>query len=191
MSDRDATRQLLRELLEEVLAPAAGNGDGAHRAPAPGAPGPAPGPAPVPAPPVAAVLRPSTWAGPTVPGEVVGASAEPAAPPPGGVRVEAVTLEGDEDLDRFVRALVARLENPGERTAILAGTLRFTLGTARTGAPAGAVRRVERGAVTERTVREAAAAGERLVLAPAAVLTPLARERARALGVEIERERRC
>ena len=49
--------------------------------------------------------------------------------------------------------------------------------------------RIERGAVTERTVKEAAAAGARLVLAPGAVLTPLAREKARALGIEIERER--
>ena len=51
--------------------------------------------------------------------------------------------------------------------------------------------RIERGAVTERTVKDAAAAGARLVLAPGAVLTPLAREKARALGIEIERERRC
>jgi hypothetical protein len=42
-----------------------------------------------------------------------------------------------------------------------------------------------------RTVNEAAAAGARLVLAPAAVLTPLAREKARALHVDIEKERRC
>ena len=40
-------------------------------------------------------------------------------------------------------------------------------------------------------MNEAASAGQRLVLAPAAVLTPLARERARHLKVEIERERRC
>ena len=43
--------------------------------------------------------------------------------------------------------------------------------------------------MTERTVKEAAKAGARLVLGPGAVLTPLAREKARALGVEIERER--
>jgi hypothetical protein len=49
-------------------------------------------------------------------------------------------------------------------------------------------RRVERGAVTEKMVREAARAGERLVLGPAAVLTPLARDRARASGVEITKE---
>ena len=51
-------------------------------------------------------------------------------------------------------------------------------------------RRIERGAVTERMVRDAARAGERLVLGPGAVLTPLARDRARASGVEISREDR-
>jgi hypothetical protein len=38
-------------------------------------------------------------------------------------------------------------------------------------------------------VNAAAQAGERLVLGRAAVLTPLARDRARACGVEIEKER--
>jgi hypothetical protein len=50
-------------------------------------------------------------------------------------------------------------------------------------------RRIERGAVTEKVIRDAAEAGERLVLGPGAVLTPLARDRARASGVEISRER--
>lgn len=50
-------------------------------------------------------------------------------------------------------------------------------------------RRIERGAVTEKVVRDAARAGERLVLGPRAVLTPLASDRARASGVEISRER--
>ena len=45
--------------------------------------------------------------------------------------------------------------------------------------------------MTERTIKEAAAAGARVVLAPAAVITPLAKEKARALGVEIEREKPC
>jgi hypothetical protein len=43
--------------------------------------------------------------------------------------------------------------------------------------------------VTERLVASAAKAGQRLVLGPRAVLTPLARDRALALGVPIERER--
>ena len=62
------------------------------------------------------------------------------------------------------------------------------------GAPADAaagppIRRIERGAVTERVVRDAARAGERLVLGRGAVLTPLARDRARSSGVEIDKER--
>ena len=64
--------------------------------------------------------------------------------------------------------------------------MRFTLGAA-TAPPADATR-IDRGAVTERTVAAAAKAGGRLVLGPRAVLTPLAREKARALGIEIERE---
>jgi hypothetical protein len=124
-----------------------------------------------PPPPVAAVHRPSTWAAP---------AAEP------------VRLETDEDLDRFVQALLARCEDPAQREAIRAGRLRFTLGAA--AAPAGAspaadgAIHVPRGAVTERKVEEAARAGARLVLGRAAVLTPLAREKARAKGIAIERE---
>jgi len=53
------------------------------------------------------------------------------------------------------------------------------------------VRRIERGAVTERIVRDAARAGERLVLGTRAVLTPLAADRARAEGVQIEKEHPC
>jgi hypothetical protein len=118
----------------------------------------------VPPPPVAAVHRPSTWEAPA-----------------GGV--EQVRIGGDDDLNRFVRDLLAR----GDHEAILAGRVRFTLGGAGGAPPAGATR-IERGAVTERTVAAAAKAGGRLVLGRRAVLTPLAREKARALGLEIERE---
>ncbi len=129
----------------------------------------------------------------------------PSAPPevrssapahPGDARREVVTMNSDEDLEQFVRDLMSRLENPRERLAIRTGRLRFRLHHSPAPAPAaaassGPVTRVERGAVTERMIRAAAADGTRLVLAPGAVLTPLAREQARARGVEIERERRC
>lgn len=187
----------------------------------------------VPAPPVAAVLRPSTWNGPAVPGEVIGsgspgvpaapaapggaiakaqaapaprpahaARAAPGAPPtparrtPPGASVETVTLDSDEDLQAFVRSLVTRLESPRDRLAIKAGRLQFRL--QRSAAPAGAAPanavpavHVPRGAVTERQVRQAHSEGTRLVLARSAVLTPLARETARTLGVQIERETQC
>ena len=55
--------------------------------------------------------------------------------------------------------------------------------------PDPSTRRIERGAVTEKMVRDAARAGQRLVLGPRAVLTPLARDKARALGVPVQKER--
>ena len=167
-----------RDLLQQLLAEIRGNGN----APTPS----------VPAPPVAAVLRPSTWSRPPAPGEVIGDGAPGAMSPDAhagaaaGGRVEHVTLRDDAALDAFVRVVLARADE------IRAGMLRFTLGGATppqgAASPAGVVR-VDRGAVTERIVKQAADAGARLVLAPRAVITPLAREKARALGVEIERER--
>jgi hypothetical protein len=111
------------------------------------------------------------------------------------VRVEIVTIDDDEQLEAFVRALAGRLENPRDRLAIKAGQLRFKLRrTAAAGTSGGAEAetvRIEKGAVTERTVQDAAGRGARLVLARRAVLTPLARDKARVLGVRIEREGRC
>jgi hypothetical protein len=125
-------------------------------------------PASVPPPPVAAVHRPSTWSQPAAPGEVIGN--------PG--RTEQVRIASDDELAAFVRSVLERADE------IRSGRLRFTLG----GASPGGMR-IGHGAVTERTIRKAADAGGRLVLGPGAVLTPLAREKARALGVDIERER--
>ena len=149
-----------RDLLRELLAEALANGNGQQAA--------------VPPAPVAAVHRPSTWSQPAAPGEVIGDRTAPAHD------VVAVTISSDAELDRFVRTVLERADD------IRAGRLRFTLGT--TSSPAGVVR-VAHGAVTERTIAKAADAGGRLVLGPGAVLTPLAREKARALGVDIERER--
>jgi hypothetical protein len=107
--------------------------------------------------------------------------------------VEQVTIRSDADLDAFVRRLARRLENPKDRMAIISGRVRFSLaGGGASQAPGhGPELRIEKGAVTERHVREAADSGARIVLAPRAVLTPMARDRARSLGVEIEKERRC
>jgi hypothetical protein len=119
--------------------------------------------------------------------------------PAGEARLEAVTIETNEDLDQFIRRLMSRLENPRERLAIRTGQLRFELrrspaaaaAAASAGGSSGPATRIEKGAVTERMIRTAAAEGKRLVLGAGAVLTPLAREQARARGVEISREPRC
>ena len=120
--------------------------------------------------------------------------------PQGLAVTETVNLSTDEDLAAFVQRLLDL--DPDQREELRSGRKRFRLGvTPAAPVPAGAangaeragesapVRRIERGAVTEAVIRAAARAGERLVLGRAAVLTPLARDRARASGVPIEKER--
>ncbi|HET7901575.1 MAG TPA: hypothetical protein VFL59_10340 [Candidatus Nanopelagicales bacterium] len=102
--------------------------------------------------------------------------------------VEPVSVTCDAELTAFARKVAGA--TPEVRDAILAGRTTFRL-TPAAGAPAPAstaVVHVEKGAVTERHVREAKVAGARLVLGRRAVLTPLARDRARTAGVEIMRE---
>ncbi len=131
---------------------------------------------------------------------------------PNGLPVtETVNLSTDEDLAAFVKQLLDL--DPDQREELRSGRKRFRLATARAqlappGSAAGSkaggsgsggsgsggagtppVRRIERGAVTEAMIKAAARAGERLVLGRDAVLTPLARDRARASGVQIEKER--
>ncbi|HMI24061.1 MAG TPA: hypothetical protein VK594_06210, partial [Streptosporangiaceae bacterium] len=113
---------------------------------------------------------------------------------------ETVHLSTDEDLAAFVKRLLDL--DPGQREELRSGRKRFRLASPQAlSVPAGAadgtaragestpVRRIERGAVTEAVITAAVRAGERLVLGRGAVLTPLARDRARASGVQIEKER--
>jgi hypothetical protein len=137
--------------------------------------------------------------------------------PQGLAVTETVNLSTDEDLAAFVKRLLDL--DPGQREELRSGRKRFRLaspqapsvpadagqagagpggagpisagqsnGAERAG-PSAPVRRIERGAVTEAVIAAAAGAGERLVLGRGAVLTPLARDRARASGVQIEKER--
>ena len=117
---------------------------------------------------------------------------------------ETVNLSTDDDLGAFVNRLLD-LE-PDQREELRSGRKRFRLPEISSVSPAPSVaagaangaeragestpvRRIERGAVTEAVINAAARAGERLVLGRGAVLTPLARDRARASGVQIEKER--
>jgi hypothetical protein len=108
-------------------------------------------------------------------------------------RAETVRIESDADLDAFVRHLLALFENPKNRQDVRAGRHTFRLAAPASsagaqGRPTVSAYRIEKGAVTERHIKAIAESGQRLVLGRAAVLTPLARERARALGVAIEKE---
>ncbi len=125
-------------------------------------------------------------------------SAPPAAPAQPGLphtvrdrvdAVETVNLHTDQDLGAFVMRLLHLFENPKHRDDLRAGRVRFRLATPPAAGSARPSHRIDKGAVTEAAVRDAERSGARLVLGRRAVLTPLARDRARAAGVEIERER--
>jgi hypothetical protein len=122
-----------------------------------------------------------------------------------------VSLRTDADLAAFVRRVAVLCEDAAQRAEPQAGRHRFRLAVTAGGldkldhrpdhkrdqrldhrnsgpAGSGAVERVDRGAVTERAVKKAAADGKRLIVGRRAVLTPLARDKARSLGVVIEKE---
>ena len=111
--------------------------------------------------------------------------------------METVSIASDADLASF--AMRVATASDAERASIAAGTRVFHLAirpsapgssAAPTAAGSGAaVVHIESGPVTERHVRSAASSQSRIVLGRKAVLTPLARDRARAAGVEITRER--
>ena len=188
-------RALIRDVLRDVLpavierrqgrVPAATAGSAQlHACPPPGVPAGAPqmagAPQPAGAPPVA------------TPSQSASAPGDPGARPAGSGRAaltRPVRLETDADVRQFALEILRLADNPARRRDLLTGRLAFTLTGRADEPPATGDHRIETGAVTERAVQSAAKAGQRLVLGPRAVLTPLARDRALALGVPIERER--
>ncbi|HTT52491.1 MAG TPA: hypothetical protein VMH35_13910 [Streptosporangiaceae bacterium] len=157
--DGEVLRALVREVLGELL---------------PGAP--PPGAAPP------SVAAPGAAPAPAQDGAVF--------TPRDGVRdVQTVSVRTDAELAAFATRLLHLFENPRHRADLRSGRLRFQLAAAGVAGSARPAHRIEQGAVTEAAVREAARAGARLVLGRRAVLTPLARDRARSAGVEIEKER--
>ena len=108
---------------------------------------------------------------------------------PSGADSWVVRIETDDDLRDFALRVLKIADNPRLRRDLIAGRIRFRLPDQPAGAASRPAHRVDKGAVTERAVAEAARAGARLVLGRRAVLTPLARDKARALGVPIEKER--
>jgi hypothetical protein len=165
--DGEAIRGLVREVLAELLPAGAANGAGPAGA----------GSAQLGSPPGG-----SGGAGPGQPGFGLSVTEHVES-------VEVVSLRNDADLARFVMHLLHLFESPKHRDALRAGRLRFRLAAAAVPGSVQPSHRVDKGAVTEAMVAAAAKEGARLVLGPRAVLTPLGRDRARAAGVEIVKER--
>lgn len=103
---------------------------------------------------------------------------------PAGAATEAVRIANDSDLAAFV----ARIVEPATLERIRAGHLRFTLGAGTGAALPSLPSEVLTGVVTEQKLDRLAGA-RTLVLGPGAVLTPLARDKARKLGLKLERRR--
>jgi len=107
---------------------------------------------------------------------------------------EAVRIGSDADLAAFLRRVIALLDDPATGPALRAGRIGFTLagqGAPVASAPAPAAAgpaQVLGGTVTEAKIAKLVGVGA-VVLAPGAVITPLARDRARAMGLKIERWR--
>jgi hypothetical protein len=105
---------------------------------------------------------------------------------------ETVTIGSQDDLNRAIRRVLVDATDPHRRAAIERGEISFVLSTGSTSAAptkgAGPVHRVDKGVVTERHVRAASEAGALIVAARRVVITPLAKDKARSLGVVITRE---
>jgi hypothetical protein len=167
--DRNQLRALVREVLRDVLPKSV-----AAVASGTAATNPA--------------IKPATTAAPPVADQM---GCQPIGPLAAGEksRSDSVLIRNDQDLHAFVRNLLALFESPKTRTDLRTGRLSFRLAGSR-GATAAVTRRIDSGAVTERLLADMAESGGVLVLGPKAVLTPLAREKARALGITIQKERR-
>ncbi|MDY0873753.1 hypothetical protein [Dongia rigui] len=105
----------------------------------------------------------------------------------------AVRITSDADLAAFAKDVLRLAADPQIRAAIEAGRHPFHLaGTTPSAAlsPAAATgqsHRVDKGVVTETVIAKLAKGVSRLILAPGVSITPLARDKAKARNISVER----
>ena len=120
------------------------------------------------------------------------AQAKPAPAP------ETVRIASDSDLVAFARKVLSLASDPAKAKDIAAGRFPFRLeqtAAAVPSAPAAALRpaasgqtlRIDSGVVTETMLNKLPRGLAKLVLAPGVTVTPLAKDRARTLGLTFER----
>ena len=101
-----------------------------------------------------------------------------------------VRIAGDADLAAFAKDVLRLAEDPQMRAAILAGRHPFHLtGSAApsAAAPSGQSHRVDKGVVTEGIIAKLGKNISRLLLGPGVSITPLARDKAKARNISVER----
>jgi hypothetical protein len=101
-------------------------------------------------------------------------------------QVVGVEIASDADLDRFARE-IAKADD-GKRAAIAQGRLKFVLRRDRT-QPRQGTRRLDKGVLTETMVVEIARAHSTISIGTNVAVTPLARDKAREMKLEIVRDR--
>jgi hypothetical protein len=101
-------------------------------------------------------------------------------------QVVGVEIASDADLDRFARE-IAKADD-GKREAIAQGRLKFVLRRGRT-QPRQGTRRLDKGVLTETMVVEIARAHSTISIGTNVAVTPLARDKAREMKLEIVRDR--
>jgi hypothetical protein len=109
-----------------------------------------------------------------------------------GTRRVEVAIAHDRDLNSFACDLVAAAEQAEVRDAVKTGALTFTLirgGSVVQALPVQAQHRVDKGLITETMVTEIGRKASRIVIGKGVVVTPLGRDRARELKIEIVRDR--
>jgi hypothetical protein len=133
--------------------------------------------------------------------EEVAAIRKPKAAPASAPAEERIAIASDADLVGFARRVLSLAGDPAKAKEIAAGRYPFRLDRPATTAqasaapapraappaPAAQSHRIGSGVVTESTLNKLPRGLSRLLLGPGVTVTPLAKDRARALGLTFER----
>ena len=127
--------------------------------------------------------------------EEVAAIRKPKAASAPGAAEERVAVANDADLVAFARRVLSLAGDPAKAKEIAAGRYPFRLDRLAAPqhtapaphAPAAQSHRIDSGIVTESTLNKLPRGLSRLLLGPGVTVTPLAKDRARALGLTFER----
>jgi hypothetical protein len=103
----------------------------------------------------------------------------------------------DDDLNRFAQTIVQAAEHEDLKAAIMSGRLKFTnhtqpkpsAGSPRNPHTADGSFRLDRGMLSETRVAEIGKSHTKIILGPDVVVTPLARDRARELKLQLVRSK--
>src|SRR5687768_4947943 len=129
--------------------------------------------------------------------EEVAAMRKPKAASAPASAEERVAIANDADLIGFARRVLSLAGDPAKAREIAAGRYPFRLARApalhasapapQPPAPPAQSHRIDSGVVTESTLNKLPRGLSQLLLGPGVTVTPLARDRARALGLTLER----